>query len=314
MRMLLRPHRPFLVLCFAVACGGEPTESATRSADTGDGSGDDASVTDGVTLNPTGSADGDPSSGDTDAQSTGDPSTGDPSAEDSGTSDTGSGEAESSSASGDDTSSGSTDTGSDVDDSVYDVQDGTLAEGTPVAIDGVVVTGVASNGLFVQEPPGGQFSGVFVFSLGDPDISAAVVGDVVNVTGVTLEYLGITEVDMTAGTFEIVGSGPPLTAETIEASVLGDDVTAEPWECVLVRIEGDLEVVLVAMSNEFVVDARAVDVRIDDYLYEAPTSGDFVGFDVGATFTAIQGPLNYLNDEFKIAVRGALDLSGYAAP
>lgn len=309
-------HVPAALL-LVVACGGAPSEPLATSSPDDDGSGDGDSVTEGVTLNPTASAEGTGTGSDTDA-TTEPATTDDPSAVDSDSSVTDDpsitdSASTSSSEAGSEASSGESTSGDDGD-TIYDVQDGTLAEGTPVAIDGVVITGVVSNGVFAQEPGGGQYGGVFVFSIGGPDISGAAVGDVVNFSGVTGEYMGNTEVDISAGTYEVVEAGDPLAAEVIDAADLGDDLTAEPWEGVLVRIEGDLEVTSVSGSNEFVVNDGTNDVRIDDFLYELPTSGDFAGFGVGATFTAIDGPLNYFNSQFKIAARDAGDFEGYAAP
>lgn len=297
-----------------VGCGGDgPTESPSTSGDDDNSAGDDASVTVGLTLGSAGSessggSGGGSSGGSSSAEGTStSPETTDPTVADSGTS-----AAEGSSSGGSD--GGSTSTTGDLGNTIYEVQDGTLAEGADVEINGVIVTGIASNGIYAEEPGGGEYSGVFVFATGGPDLSGAQVGDVVNFTGVTAEYMGNTEVDLTNGTFEIVSNGTPLDAETIDAMLLGDDTTAEPWEGVLVRVEGDLSVTMVAGSNEFVVNDGTNDIRVDDFLYEAPTSGDFAGFDVGASFTAIAGPLNYFNSQFKLAARGAEDFEGYAAP
>ena len=184
----------------------------------------------------------------------------------------------------------------------------------PVSSLCVVVTGVASNGVYVEEPAGGQYSAVFVFSVDGPDLSGAQIGDVVNLSGITGEYMSNTEIDITAGTYELVESGTPLDPDVVAIADLGADDTAEPWESVLIRIEGDFTVTTVAASNEFVVDDGGATARVDDFLYELPTAGDFAGFDVGAGFTAIQGPLNFFNNQFKIAGRDAADFEGYSAP
>lgn len=208
-------------------------------------------------------------------------------------------------------SAGSTTGDPDTGNTIYEVQDGTLPTGTNVEIHGVVVTGTASNGFFAEEPDRGEFSGVFVFSVGGPDTSGLAIGDVVDFGGVTAEYQGITEVDISAGTLEVVASDSPLEPDLVDAAVIADALTAEPWESVLVRVEGHLVVTNIAASNEFTVDDGSTELRIDDFLYEAPTSGDFNGFAVGASFAAISGPLNYLNDLFKIAPRGPEDFEGY---
>ena len=71
---------------------------------------------------------------------------------------------------GDSGNGGAADGGSGV--SIYDVQSESMPVGTSVVLRGVVVSAVDSfggrvGGIYVQEPEGGEFSGVFVF-LGGP--------------------------------------------------------------------------------------------------------------------------------------------------
>ncbi|MBL8944610.1 MAG: hypothetical protein JNK45_15730 [Myxococcales bacterium] len=317
MRTSTRPLCTLLVLLTHAACGSDsPIESptTTQSDDTGNGD----SITEGVTLTNGGSAE---SSGDASADSSGPGTaeTGSETATDPDSTGPGStGDAESGSTDGGSSgaaeSSSGESTGSDTGNTIYEVQDGTLPAGSDVIINGVVVTGVASNGVYVEEPAGGQYSAVFVFSVDGPDLSGAQIGDVVNLSGITGEYMSNTEIDITAGTYELVESGTPLDPDVVAIADLGADDTAEPWESVLIRIEGDFTVTTVAASNEFVVDDGGATARVDDFLYELPTAGDFAGFDVGAGFTAIQGPLNFFNNQFKIAGRDAADFEGYSAP
>jgi hypothetical protein len=319
MHTSIRHFRPLFVLLTVAACGsGTPDESptTTQSEDTGNGE----SITQGVTLSNSGSAEssgtgGGSSSGPTSVD-TGtetatltDPDSSGPGS--SGVAESGSSDGGSSGAV--ESSSGESTVG-DTGNTIYEIQDGTLPEGSDVIVNGVVITGVASNGVFAQEPAGGQYSGVFVFSVDGPDLSGAQIGDVVNLSGVASEYMNNTEIDITLGTYELVDTGMPLDPDVVAAADLGAPDTAEPWESVHVRIEGDFTVIAVAASNEFVVNDGASDVRIDDFLYELPTAGDFAGFDVDATFTAIQGPLNFFNNTFKIAGRDAADFEGYVAP
>lgn len=319
MPTLHRTHRALLCSFVLVACSSSPSETTSTTTNDDDTDGDN-SVTDGITL----SNSGDPTEGGT----TDDPSTTvDPTTVDTGTTtadQTSSGPDPSDTSSGGDEATGSSDDGgessstesacADSGDSIYDVQNGMIATDQPVSINCVVVTAVASNGVMAQEPGGGEFSGVFVFSVDGPDLSGAQIGDVINVSGVTAEYMDSTEIDITAGTYEVVDSGPGLAPEVVDIAVLADPSMAEPWESVLVRIDGDLTVTTVAASNEFVVTDGANDLRMDDFFYELPTAGDFANFGVGASFTAISGPLNYFNGQFKIAGRDAADFEGYAEP
>jgi len=306
----------FTALCLAIGCqtdGSSTDESA--SADDDDSSGgddddddDDDSVSDSMTdtvsdtVSDSGSSSGD--------------GTGDTSA---GTVDTGDTDDSSAGTTADDTTgdpTGDTDdssTGDQPGNTIYEVQDGTLAEDDFVELIDVVVTGIALNGIFVQEPAGGEYSGVFVFSgMGGPDISDAQVGDVIEISGVVDEYFDFTQVRIDDGTYVNNGAGDPLVAEVVDIATLGDLVTGEPWESVLVRIEGDLSVTGINMFDEFTVVESGDELLIDNYCYDVLASGEFDGLAVGSDFTAIQGPLNYSFDNFKIAPRASDDLEGFA--
>jgi hypothetical protein len=114
-------------------------------------------------------------------------------------------------------------------------------------------------------------------------------------------------------------TGVALAPELVTPSDL-IPAAGEPWEGVFVRIEGaPLTVVNLPGFAEFEVnDGGPDDAVIDNFLYSVfDFPGTFPNFDVGAGFTAIQGPLNYTFGEFKIAPRLDSDLVGYteaAAP
>lgn len=265
--------------------------------------GQDSSTTDDPTTGPTGTTDPTETTDDPSADSTG--TTTDPGTETTDPSESSTTETV------DDTT-----TGDMIGNTIYEVQDGTLPEGTPVEIYSVVVTAVTGSGFFAQEPAGGEYSGVIVFSgNGGPDTSAVEIGDIVDFSGNTFEFNdAITEVVITDGTFNVVGPGAPLDPDLVDISAFGDPDTAEPWESVFVRVEGDLVVTeVITMFDELVV-TDGDSVTIDNFLFNAPDSGDFDGLDTGASFTAIQGPVNFWIDDFKVAPRSADDLEGYQAP
>jgi hypothetical protein len=266
--------------------------------------GQDSTSTDGPTTEPTGITEPTDTTADPSADSTG-TTTDDP-----GTETTDPGES-STTESVDDTT-----TGDMPGNTIYEVQDGTIPEGTPVEIYSVVVTAVTGTGFFAQEPAGGEYSGVIVFSgNGGPDTSAVEVGDIVDFSGNTFEFNdAITEVVITDGTFNIVGPGNPLDPEIVDISAFGNPDTAEPWEAVLVRVEGDLVVTEVVTMFDEVVVTDGDSVTIDNFLYNLPDSGDFAGLDVDASFTAVQGPVNFWIDDYKIAPRSMDDVEGYQAP
>ncbi|MCH9685715.1 MAG: hypothetical protein K0V04_30060 [Deltaproteobacteria bacterium] len=272
-----------------------PVTTATTTGMGMDSSGTTAGVVDsGSTADPT-----------TDNGTTGDPETG--STTDNGTSSGSDSGSSSDSGSGSGSSDSDTATQGVVDDTIYEIQDGTLAEGVMVDVQGVVVTGVYTNAFYVQEPTGGQYSGVYVFINAAP---AVAVGDEVDITGVTEEFNGLTEIDATMGMVTPTGVGGMMLAP--ELVMLAD--IGEPWESVLIRIEGaPLTVTDVSQFDEFDVNDGGVDTAaVDDLLYNVlDFPAVYPGFGVGASFTGIQGPLNYSFGEFKVAPREAGDLDGY---
>lgn len=211
----------------------------------------------------------------------------------------------------------STSTGADAstgvaeDDTIYAIQNGTIATGVDVEVRGVIVTGVAGSAFFAEEPGGGEFSGVLVFVGAAP---AVAVGDEVDITGTTEEFNELTEINATLGMVTPTGvTGLDLTPDLVTEANL-NAMSGEPWEGVLVRIEGaPLSVVNVPGFDEFDVSDGGPDLaRVDNFLYNAfdfPVV--FPGLEVGASFTAVQGPLNFSFGEYKIAPRDQTDFEGY---
>jgi hypothetical protein len=199
---------------------------------------------------------------------------------------------------------------------IYDIQDGTVPLDTPVDVMGVWVTGVRSNGFFAQELAGGQNSGVFVFvgNMG-PDISQLAVGDLIDISGIATDFGGQTEIDASAGSvteFDVVN---PLPSPDLVTTLDLDPAMAEPWESVYVRVESDLTVSALPGGNEFTVSDMDGNVVVDNFLYDLIMVADpaFPNFGIGATFTAVQGPLNF-SATFKLAPRDAGDFEGYMPP
>ncbi len=212
---------------------------------------------------------------------------------------------------------------------VYDVQDGTVAEGETVTIEGVVITGLrAFVGVTVQEVDGGEYSGVYV-DTGDVDLSTFAVGDIVDITGVTAESNpgstgldGLTQILIEGdGTMSATGDTMKLSVESVDFAVLADPKTAEPWESVLVTTAGAFEAVTATASfgefGEFAVEEGGAMLTVDNFLYaifDKDNAADFPGFGEGATFTAVSGVLNFSFGVFKLAPRSAAELEGYVAP
>jgi predicted extracellular nuclease len=315
-------HRHHLVLALSLALTACPAdESSTGSNGTGDESGGDPTTNSGtvsVTLSDTTpTTDSDPSTGPT---TTVDPTTG---PTDSGSETSIDPDSSSSAASDPSSESGSesSSSGGSDDDTIYDIQMEVIASGTDVVVQGVVVTGVLDTRFWVQEPGSGEYSGIVVYAADQGDVlgvSDLQIGDVVDVSGTVLEYQDeYTEIDVSQGTGTLVvtGTTTPLEPDLVDISVFGSDDTAEPWESTLVRIEGALDVTaLDPMYDEFTVAIGSDEVVIDDFLYDALAADDFPNFAEGATFTAIQGPVNFFIGVWKIMPRSADELEGYSAP
>lgn len=212
---------------------------------------------------------------------------------------------------------------------IYDVQDGTVAEGEAVTIEGVVITGLrAFVGVTVQEIDGGEYSGVYV-DTGAVDLSTFAVGDIVDITGVTAESNpgstgldGLTQILVGKDdTMTATGDTMKLSVESVDFAVLADAETAEPWESVLVTTTGVFEAVTATASfgefGEFAVEEAGAMLTIDNFLYaifDKDNAADFPGFGEGAAFTAVSGVLNYSFGVFKLAPRSAAEFEGYVPP
>jgi predicted extracellular nuclease len=197
----------------------------------------------------------------------------------------------------------------DGDTTIYAIQQGEVSEGSLVTVAGVIVTSPvnAKSGLvFVQEPDGGQYSGISLYMWSEVVSSKPLKpGDVVNVTGEYAEFFGMSQlVVKQAANLSVVGSDAvPAPAIVTPAEVARDNSAAEPWEGVLVRVEN----VSVAEPND----------GFGQYLL---TGGALVGnafvdplpqVQVGGTFSSVTGPLHYSYSEFKIQPTGPSDLAGY---
>ncbi len=195
---------------------------------------------------------------------------------------------------------------------IYEIQQGDVPLDTEVLVVDAVCTGVGNNGFFIQDPDGGEWSGIWVFTgMGGP---FPALGDVVTVAGVYEEFFDLTEINVADGTVEVTQSPGPGNMPAPANIEIGE--VAESWESVVVRLANNAySVTAVGPMAEFTVTSNIGEsVAVDDHLYDAIGSGDFPGLGVGASFTTIQGPLNYTFGAFKVAPRRGEDLTGYSPP
>lgn len=228
--------------------------------------------------------------------------------------------------SGTDSGSGSESSSTGVDDdTIYEIQMETIPVDTDVIVNGVVVTAKRDpadnqDRFWAEEPGGGEYSGIVVFAgmMGDElGIADLQIGDVVDITGTVAEFNDLTEIDVSgaAATLVVVDTGQDIAPDLVDVSVFNANLTAEPWESTLVRIEGSFTVTMdgVNMFAEYTVSDGTDEIVIDNFCYDS-TAGDFAGLGADASFDAIQGPVNWFNDTWKIMPRAETDLEGYMAP
>lgn len=212
---------------------------------------------------------------------------------------------------------------------IYDLQMGNVAVGTSVELEGVVVTAVdlyggRVGGIYVQEPGGGPYSGVFVFNPKGPDGTSNAAdlvqpGDVVTVSGGVVDEFALSSdtsgrtlteiVAPQGGTVIVTRTGStqvPAPAVVDPVALAADDAEAEKWEGVLVRIE----------SVAVVSAPRGVSMS-DPTLKEMTVTGPFrVGSSLAALdgiarddcYAAIVGIGDYFFN-YKILPRSAADLA-----
>ncbi|HEU0037288.1 MAG TPA: hypothetical protein VFQ53_42045 [Kofleriaceae bacterium] len=159
---------------------------------------------------------------------------------------------------GDDTTPDAPPVGGSV--TIQEVQADSMPVGTAVELDGVVVTAIDAFGartgdLWVEEPGGGEFSGIKVFGAPLDQIASLAPGDIVTISNaekdefaLSMDMTGrkVTEIKGAAGgTLSIVktgtGSLPPIaTVDALAIENLADqaakDAEWEKWEGVLITV------------------------------------------------------------------------------
>ena len=193
---------------------------------------------------------------------------------------------------------------------VYDIKTGVVAAGTVVHVEGVLVTGVASTGFFVQVHPtdagfaGAENSGLFCF-VKSPK---AKVGDRVTVEGTVVNWYGEIELSpVTLVTVTASGQAPPPPVDVAPADVATGGAKAAALEGVVVRVKNVAVTDITpapgsadtAPTHEFVVDAT---LRVNDFFYVVTPFPA-----VATAYSSISGILHYAFDNSKIEPRSAGD-------
>ncbi len=194
-------------------------------------------------------------------------------------------------------------------DGIYAVQDGTRTAGDVVTLTGVIVTATSEYGFWVQEPAGGEYSGLWIYvgSGWEDTYSTVAEGREVTVTGEINEYSGLTELDFSlgGGSVSVTGSPGLPSAEVLTLTELQGSAS-EPWEGVLVEVRGvEVEDPDLGYGEWSVTDGSAT-ILVDDAMTEPST------LRAGTTFTAITGLWHYSYGDYKLEPRGSGDFSGYS--
>lgn len=190
---------------------------------------------------------------------------------------------------------------------IYDINDGTIAPGEIVTLEGVVVSSPYkrdNKGFFIAEPDGGAGSGLYVWG---PDAVAALQidnalaqGKEITITGEVQDYKGWLELVIgNADDVQITGDG------TVPAPVdLGDGAGVD-WSL--------YESTLVTLSDQGIVS-------MDQYSTAMLTSGvelddgfQYLEHDCGGHYDAVTGIVFFSYGEYSVNPRGDDDLSGYSA-
>ena len=211
---------------------------------------------------------------------------------------------------------------------IQDIQDPAMTNGTPVTVKGVVVTAIDNYGgktgdFWIQEPEGGEFSGIHVYGAPLDQVAALAVGDVVDVSGAEKDDFAysafdpgfaITELKPLAGgvmTVAKTGANMVLQPQVVNALMIGGlpDFMAraaewEKWEGVLIKIENvsasDDQKCVGSMCTDSTLQKVQVtgDVVIESALAPFPeTNASATGaVDRGECLASVTGVLDYFFD------------------
>jgi len=186
-----------------------------------------------------------------------------------------------------------------------DIQNGTYVDGDEVEIPCAVVTGGLTAGgeaFFIQDPGGGEWSGMYVYLYGGMDASEMDIseGDLISIAGVVSEWNDLTELSIaTAYDVAIIGEYP-VTVDAIDCGTSD----FEPWESCLVSIDG-LEIT--SWPDNYGQAETSCGITFDD-LYFNYNSG------TGAVCTPVVGPLLYSFEAWRINPRDEDDMAGCTDP
>lgn len=211
---------------------------------------------------------------------------------------------------------------------IQQIQDPAMENGRVVKLKGVVVTAIDKYGdkngdIWVQEPEGGEFSGIHVFGAPLEQVNALALGDVVDIDGAQKDdfhYNGnmgsggfeegyaITELKpVTGGMMSVTKSGGTMTLEPheVDAAAIGAlsdykarDAEWEKWEGVLIKVTN----VNASSSDECVGSQcnddtlRKFDITGDIVVESALSAMPTTAVKLGDCLSSVTGVVDYFFD------------------
>lgn len=185
--------------------------------------------------------------------------------------------------------------------SIFEVQQGMVPEDELVVFENVVVTTpltFAGDAFWMQDPAGGQESGVSVFVL-DPEGLNIGPGDEITLCGAYSEYFDQTQIVVaSAADINVTGTVPVPAPEVLTS----DEAATEPWEGVLAQIDGPIVTAEANMFGEWQID----DVLLVTDIFFA--QGDWPTPATDTSYTSLTGVIEYSFGNFKLAPRDEADI------
>lgn len=181
------------------------------------------------------------------------------------------------------------------------LQMGAIPPDTTVAVTGAVVTGVWASGLWVQDPAGGPYSGIHVFTGAAP---GAAIGDVVDVTGDLVEYFDDTQLE--GATVTVTGPGTPIAPLPLTVAQAADEM----YEGVLVTLTDAAGVVApysCAVDNPACMDADLFEIDETIVVWNRLYAGD--DWVAHMADTTLSGVMSWRFDRRRLMPRSAADFS-----
>lgn len=145
-----------------------------------------------------------------------------------------------------------------------------------VTVTGIVTGIVPGTGIFISDPDGGPWSGLYIY--GRDAASQTNVGDEVNVTGEIIEFSGLTEMSLPTS-IEVLSSGNPVPppVELAVAEIPNQNFRfSEQWEGVLVSISDMTVASLPDGYNQWRVRGVAGGIAMISDLFDVMNTQDIV--------------------------------------